>query len=789
MLQLRTTFLSLLLALFSTVLFAQKAEVDRLQKLLNTTFAENGDASDSSRIQLLVQASELLLRINPNESLSKSKEALRLSVLIGYNDEISHIYNNIGSANRIQGDYQKSLSFHNKALENDRKKGDKKAEALSLNNIGNVHLMQGYYQDAIRHYKRSLRIRQDINDQDGIASSLNNLGLVYKNQGDYDRALSYYQNAFKIFEQIGDKVGLGNAYNNIGIVYRNNGNIEWALDNFLKALEVFQKLGNKVGEANTLNNIGNIYYQQKKFDQALEFYNNSLVISQTVGDKNSMAGKLSNIGGVYLLMGNKQKALASTEKALSLQQEIGDDKGQISTLNNLGAYFREEADFEKSLSYFRQAQKLEQQIGDHSYSTITLSSLGEIYTELGDPKQGLHFLKQALIEAKTNGSTDDRLKVYQSLSKAHADAGEFEQSYHYQELSVKLKDSLERAVSSRDLAEMQIKFETAQKQREIELLNKEKEVQDLKLNKEITVRNMVVAITFLALVLLVLIYTRYRSKHRANEELGKKNKQIEQQKEIVEEKNWEITSSIEYAKRIQDAIMPTITEIRKALPDSFVFYQPKGIVSGDFYWFAQNNHRIYIAAVDCTGHGVPGAFLSMIGNDHLNHIVGVEKVEKPDEVLNRLHQEIQVTLKQKHGFTENHDGMDVALCAIDQTENKLYFSSANRYLYHIRNGELVELKGDHFNIGGVMHEDVRSYTLHEISLEKDDVFYIFSDGISDQFGGEKSKKFGYRRLKDTLLQMHQKPMAEQQIIYQKIITEWVGDGDQIDDFLLIGIRI
>jgi len=765
---------------------AQQREVDSLQQILATT---KDKLPDSSRIAIAVQTSELLLRIDPQRSLDLSKEALRLSIMTGYNDELSHIYNNIGTARRLQGDYGKSLSFHTKALENDRKAGNRKDEALSLNNLGNVHLVQGHYRDATSHYEQSLRIRQDINDQVGVASSLNNLGLVYKNQGDHDRALAYYQNAFRIFQQIGDQVGLGNAYNNMGIIYRNNGNQERALENFLLALEVFQTLGNNVGEANTLNNIGNIYYQQQKYEQALEFYTNSLQISEKVGDKNSMAGKLSNIGGVHYIMGDKEKALASTEQALGLQKQIGDDKGQISTLNNLGAYFRDEADLEKSLSYYKQAERIEKRIGDHSYTTITLSSLGEIYTEQGKPTEGLRYLKRALSEAKSNGSTDDLLKVYESLSKTYADAGDYKRSYDYQERSVQLKDSLERAVSTRDLAEMQTKFETEQKQREIELLSKEKEVQDLKLNKEITVRNMVVAISVLALILLVLIYNRYRSKHRANEELGRKNQEIEQQKEIVEEKNWEITSSIEYAKRIQDAIMPTIAEIRESLPDSFVFYRPKEIVSGDFYWFAKNEHRIYLAAVDCTGHGVPGAFLSMIGNDHLNQIVGVEKVEKPDQVLNRLHHEMQVTLKQKHGVTDNHDGMDVALCTIDQDENKLYFSSANRYLYHIRNGELSEIKGDHFNIGGIMHEDVRSYTLHEIPLQKDDVFYIFSDGVSDQFGGEKSKKFGYRRLKETLLAMHEKPMAEQQDIYEKTITEWVGDGDQIDDFLLVGIRI
>jgi tetratricopeptide (TPR) repeat protein len=764
---------------------AQQAGVDSLETLLRTTLKEG----NAARVDALVETSELLLKIDPDRSLDLSKEALRLSILIGYEDRISHIYNNTGTANRLKGQYDKSLSFHNRALENDRKNKARKDEALSLNNIGNVFLVQGQYIKAISNYEKSLEIRQDINDLVGVASSLNNLGLVYKNQGDLNRALAYYQNAYKIFEQTKDQIGLANALNNIGIVHRGNGNQERALENFLKALAVFQSLGNKVGEANTLNNIGNIYYQQEKFEQALDFYQNSLQISEALDDKNSMAGKYSNIGGVYLVLGNKEKALSSTEKALSIQRGIGDDKGQISTLNNLGAFFKEEKKLDNSLDYFLQAEKIQKRIGDHSYSTITLTEIGEIYLEKKQPQVGLNYLTRALREAKNHGTTEDQITVFQKLSETYAELGDFKRSYDFQQLSNSVRDSLDRVVSTRDLAEMQVKFETEQKQREIELLGKEKEVQELRITKQRTVRNMIIAVTILAILMLILIYGRYRTKHKANEELGRKNQEIEQQKKTVEDKNSEITSSIQYAKRIQDAIMPSMEEIRAGLPQSFVFYRPKEIVSGDFYWFAQQNDISFIAAVDCTGHGVPGAFMSMIGNDHLNQIVNVELQKKPEVILNRLHHEIQNTLKQKHGVTDNHDGMDIALCAINHSESKLYFSSANRYLYLIRKGELSELKGDHFNIGGIMHEDVRQYTAYEIDLQKGDTFYVFSDGVSDQFGGENSKKFGYKQLKNLLLEIHEKPMDAQKPIFEKTLLEWMGKNDQIDDFLLIGIRV
>lgn len=783
-------FVKLFFYLLSSILVTntasgQQAQIDSLSILLQTTYAK----PDSNRIIVLAEAAELLLRVNPAQSLALSKEALRLSITSGYQKEISHIYNNTGTANRLKGEYGKALTFHNKALENDRKLGNRKDEALSLNNLGNVYLKQSRYVDAVKVYQQSLEIRQDIGDQTGIASSLNNLGLVYRNQGNLDKALVYYQNALKIFEKIGDDVGLANALNNIGIVYRTNRNQERSLESFLQALDLFQTLGNKVGEANTLNNIGNIYYQQEKFEKALEFYQQGLTLSESIDNKGAAAGQYSNIGGVYLALGDSIKALKNTEKALALQKEISDGKGQISTLNNLGAYYLEAKDLEKSLGYFLAAEKIENRLGQHVYSTVTLTSISDIYLAQKQPKLALKYLQKGLSEAKNYGSTEDQITVYDKLANTYAELGDFEKSYSYQQRAKTIKDSLDKVVSSRQLAEMQIKFETEQKQREIELLSKEKEVQDLRITKQITLRNMIIAVTVLAIILLLLIYSRYRTNKKANEALDLKNKQIELQKKTVEEKNSEITSSIEYAKRIQDAVMPSLAEIKQVLPQSFVYYNPKEIVSGDFYWYAKNQDEVFIAAVDCTGHGVPGAFMSMIGNDHLNQIVNVEKRTQPNEILNRLHHEIQVTLKQKHGVTDNHDGMDIALCAINQKANRLLFSSANRYLYLIRDGELQETKGDHFNIGGIMHEDVRHYNLHQHALQPNDTFYIFSDGISDQFGGEKSKKFGYRRLKALLLELHQKPMDEQRTLFEKTLTDWMGENDQIDDFLLIGIRV
>ncbi len=251
-----------------------------------------------------------------------------------------------------------------------------------------------------------------------------------------------------------------------------------------------------------------------------------------------------------------------------------------------------------------------------------------------------------------------------------------------------------------------------------------------------------------------------------------------------------ITSSITYAKRIQEAILPTLEDIRAALPDSFIFFQPKDIVSGDFYWFNKKDDKIFIAAVDCTGHGVPGAFMSMIGNDLLNQIANIEGITNPGEMLNNLHREVQFALKQRDGLNENHDGMDIALCCIDYKKKELQFASANRVLYFFNEaGEFKELKGDKNAIGGMIHTSRRNYTCFTIPFEKGDCFYIFSDGIVDQFGGKDEKKFGYKRLKNLFADNQQFKMSRQKELLEKTMTSWIGELEQVDDMLVIGVRL
>lgn len=282
-------------------------------------------------------------------------------------------------------------------------------------------------------------------------------------------------------------------------------------------------------------------------------------------------------------------------------------------------------------------------------------------------------------------------------------------------------------------------------------------------------------------------FLKYRTSaiKRENKVLEEK---VEERTQELAQKNKDITSSIQYAKRIQLAILPPLEQIYKHFPESFVVYKPKDIVSGDFYWFGVKNGKKIIATVDCTGHGVPGAFMSMIGHNLLNQIISENGITEPDLILNALHQGVQAALKQGTNVVDTSDGMDVALCSIDTQTNEVKYAGAYRPLYIVNGAEFKKIDADKNPIGGSQLDPDRKFTCHTIQLKKGDTLYMSSDGYADQFGGEKGKKFMVKRFNELLLSMQDKNMQAQANELEQTFNQWKGSYQQVDDILVIGIR-
>ena len=268
--------------------------------------------------------------------------------------------------------------------------------------------------------------------------------------------------------------------------------------------------------------------------------------------------------------------------------------------------------------------------------------------------------------------------------------------------------------------------------------------------------------------------------------LQQKNTELEKKQAHIEEKNQRLEDSITYAKRIQFAALTSETEIKKYFPESFVLYMPKDIVSGDFYWFAKTGNKSFVAAIDCTGHGVPGALLTMIANAHLVEIVKVLKITETDKILNTLHAYICKTLKQDE--SKNLDGLDIAICSIDKENKQMEYSGARIPLVYIDNQKINIIKGDKYSIGGYNKKINRTYTKHTIELKKGMVFYMFSDGYQDQFGGEKNRRFRIDKFSNLLLEISNYPMNTQKEILYETNINWRKTEPQTDDILVMGFK-
>jgi serine phosphatase RsbU (regulator of sigma subunit) len=279
-----------------------------------------------------------------------------------------------------------------------------------------------------------------------------------------------------------------------------------------------------------------------------------------------------------------------------------------------------------------------------------------------------------------------------------------------------------------------------------------------------------------------------------NEEISAQRDEIESQRDLVtlqkdhiEKMHEDVTSSIRYAKRIQNAVLPSSEQLNSIVPEYFILFMPRNIVSGDFYWITRAKNHIIFCVADCTGHGVPGAFMSLMGISYLNEIIIKEALTDPSKILDRLRAEVINSLKQKGEQDEQKDGMDIALCSMNIQTSELWFAGANNPLYIIRNNELIEFKGDKMPIS--IHERMNSFTLNENKLKKNDCLYLVTDGFADQFGSGDKKKFSRKSLKNLILENSPKPMAEQKKIFYYVLNDWKGNSPQIDDITLMGIKI
>jgi serine phosphatase RsbU (regulator of sigma subunit)/tetratricopeptide (TPR) repeat protein len=649
--------------------------------------------------------------------------------------------------------------------------------------LASIYLHQGLFDDADRNYQKMLAVYSQRNDLKSMALVKNQSGfLMFKNH-DYHSALNAFQSAADYSKKAGtDDFFLTDAYSNIAICFQNLGREKEMLQSFEEALTYARNSG-RIDEAARIERIIALIYFNKGDNYHAELYCLQCIESAKISTNLNVLQLCYKDYSLVLEKGNDfVKALEYYAKHLSLRDSLS----FISMVKE-----KEIADMVDEYESIEQRIKSEltnEEIQDLEMKTLKAESA-----------RRENELKLLIKERELDRSERERLAQSLALEQEKMQVMENEQ---------KVK-SLEQQQKIQELQLKQSEDEAMVLQKTKEALEMDNMLKETELKTEKFARKMAVWLGILMVLVAVIILISLISSRKKNQKLAESKKQIEKinsdlefkntevlkqneqilkQKDIIEQKNQSITDSIQYASRIQTAVLPPIDFISEWDIDNFILFKPKDIVSGDFYWGLKKDDKVIVAAGDCTGHGVPGAFMSMLGHAFLDEIVNTKKIENAATVLDLLRVEIINALKQKGSVGEARDGMDISLIIINQGTGQLDFAGANNPLYLIRDGNLTKIPGDRMPIG-IHFISFTPFVNHSLSITKGDRLYLFSDGYADQFGGPKGKKFMYKPFQYLLINNHQKPMDNQKEILDVTFKRWKGDRDQVDDVLVVGMCI
>jgi tetratricopeptide (TPR) repeat protein len=629
--------------------------------------------------------------------------------------------------------------------------------------LGAGYYAQSNYVKALKACEKAEEVFRETGNKADLGVVLNTMGVIYKNWGDYQKAIDYYQKNLNLQESIGDTIQMGRAYANIGNVYFYVGiDLDKALYNYDKSMKFFEIKKQFNLHAQQLNSMGLVYKEKKDYGEALIYFKRALKSFKEQNYKPGIASAQVNIGNVYLEGGNFSDALLYCKEALRINQETANNKEVASNYRDLGRIYYKWGKYSEAFQYFNMSLKINKELGHKKEVYELYRNISEVYE-----KQGVY--KTAL----------DNFKKYNELKDSTISEGYLNQ---ISELATKYetdRKDKELIIQKSELDKK--KAEAAQNKAEIEKKDIENRRQRLLIYSFI----LGLAIVF---VFSIILYKQFREKKKANILLEEQNIEIKHQRDQIFIQKQEITDSIHYARRIQTAILPPDRILEKNLAEHFILYRPRDIVSGDYYWMTESGNNTIVLAADCTGHGVPGAFMSMLGVSFLNEIVIKQGVTKPSSILNELRRNIVDALHQTGKEGEAQDGMDIAVVTIDHKTMKAEYSGAYNPLYLIRNKVLIEYEADRMPIG-IHLKGATDFTNYEFDLQNGDSLYIFSDGYVDQFGGDKSKKFMAKRLKDLLISINNEPLPKQAKLLNSTLEKWMGNIEQIDDILVIGLKI
>lgn len=628
------------------------------------------------------------------------------------------------------------------------------------------------------------------------------VGWIKFREAEYDEAVHFAGEAKELATALGYQKGLAASYNLSGVVYCEQGNYLPAADNFLNSLRINEKRNDVKAMVSSYGNLGIVHMYMKNYEKAKEYYRKSFELAGTIGHSRGQIGALLNIGLMCRQQERFEEGLACYYRALALMDSAKNHDAQGTAYLNMGNIYEDMADraeekgdkagiienSKKAEQYIHKALALAQEKNDRYALCHLHANLASVYHQAGK----LDLAEQEIIKATaildeigTNNSLECMIHdvYWQILDKK----GEHKKAlYHFKQFKL-LSDSLNADENRKQLIEKDLQYGYEKKEAELKAAAKAEqavieEAARAEKQKQQLISLAIAVGLVLSLIFGALIFNRFRVTKR-------QKSLIEAQKQEVEQKSREIQDSISYAKNVQKAILPSEQHFKEHFTSHFIFYRPKDVVAGDFYWLETLNTEggewVLVAAADATGHGVPGALVSVVCSNALNRAVHEHGLKNPGEVLDKTTDIVLDTFIKSD--TSISDGMDISLLAIDKKRNKAFWSGANNGLCYASEGTFHELHGDKQPFG---KSTVRKpFKTHEIHITNGTTFYLFTDGYADQFGGALGKKFKHKNLKELLSNISSDSMRNQKDVLSTKLDDWKRGQEQVDDVCVIGLRV
>jgi len=809
--------------------------------IINITEAQNIDSllkilpkqNNKEEIQTLRNIGNTFLQINLDSSEYYLEKALQKDKQNKFKIEKALTYKTIGKLRLYQGNYKDAALNTKKAISIFTKEGDLQNLAISYNNLGIMYEYlempdSGYY-----FYNVALAINFERKDTIEIVETYNNIGTFFYYKASYDSALFYFNKGFKLLDNVESNTTKGAILNNCALIYHTKGDLMSAIDNYIKAHQYYEKT-NEIRTINLINNnIGALYFELKFYNKAIEYFTKNIEYNKQTKNIGDLMKSLNNYGNCMSGKGEKDSALVIYKQALEIIDTINMPKTKALLYKNTGDVYLDKKNYKEASIWLYKSLDLRENFKSTSNVISVYISLAEVEFNLENVKLAKRYAEEAEKRASEIEEFEFLINIYLVKAEIYQQEKNYKQSALYYQKYISLNDSLINNDVRKQISELETRYQTERKEHKIKLQEVELEKSNAKtekaeaLNQKRQAQRNIFIIAFILMIIIALIILKnYREKIKINnilkaqkDEIEQKNEELNQQNEEILAQRDEIQSqkdkiniiftelshSINYAKRLQAATLPSKSILENTLQDFFVMFTPKDKVSGDFYWWTANENYTIITAADCTGHGVPGALMSMLGISLLRESVIRDYNVNPANILNKIRTEIIKTLKQTGKEGEQKDGMDLSLIYINHRENLLNFAGANNSIYIIKKEKLItenpkiieisadrssyfyEIKPDRMPLA--IYRKMNRFTSHEIPIDEGDIIYMFSDGFADQFGGPNNAKFKYKPFKNMLLEHASLPMNEQKTIFEKQYNSWKGNCDQIDDVLLLGIKI